>query len=112
MYAYQVINKILTSEDGSAQFSSDGAWVVVGLLYFISIVWIISYIKLLKTPIGSTYYAEDGDPDIRCTECNIKKRPDIVHCSTCLDCVEGHDHHCGVAGICIGDANFKYFIGF
>jgi hypothetical protein len=23
--------------------------------------------------------------------------------------VEGHDHHCGVVGVCIGDNNFKYF---
>ena len=39
-------------------------------------------------------------------------RPDMHHCTYCKACIEGYDHHCGVIGICIGDANFKYFILF
>ena len=36
----------------------------------------------------------------------------MYHCSECEICVVGHDHHCGVVGLCIGDVNFKYFIQF
>ena len=36
----------------------------------------------------------------------------MCHCYECNACVEGHDHHCGVVGTCIGDKTFKYFIQF
>mmetsp|Transcript_8448 Transcript_8448/g.14166 ORF Transcript_8448/g.14166 Transcript_8448/m.14166 type:complete len:96 (+) Transcript_8448:522-809(+) len=36
----------------------------------------------------------------------------MYHCSDCDCCVEGHDHHCGVVGVCIGDKNFRYFLQF
>ena len=48
----------------------------------------------------------------QCVVCGIEKRPDIYHCRDCDACVEGHDHHCGVVGVCIGDPNFKYFAMF
>jgi len=37
-------------------------------------------------------------------------RPDMRHCQECQVCVEGYDHHCGVTGVCFGDANVKYFV--
>ena len=30
----------------------------------------------------------------------------------CDCCTEGHDHHCGVFGVCICDQNIKYFAMF
>lgn len=45
-----------------------------------------------------------------CMECNVYKRPDMLHCEYCFICVEGYDHHCGVIGMCVGDQNFKYFL--
>lgn len=33
----------------------------------------------------------------------------MVHCNVCGCCVEGHDHHCPVMGICVADKTFKPF---
>ena len=42
----------------------------------------------------------------------MNRRKDMYHCEDCGTCCEMFDHHCGVFGVCICKANFKYFILF
>ena len=70
---------------------------------------LINFIQLKFVNVKSKRIAEAGRED-QCKICKVINRPDIVHCTDCGVCVEGHDHHCGVVGLCIGDANFKYFV--
>lgn len=53
---------------------------------------------------------QDISGEKRCNHCGILLRPDIEYCADCDACVEGHDHHCGVVGTCVGDPNIKFFI--
>jgi hypothetical protein len=45
-----------------------------------------------------------------CTSCNLPCPSGAGHCVECGHCVLRLDHHCEVAGNCIGDRNFKAFI--
>ena len=86
----------------------------VSLEYFFTLLFVIAFIKLQMTDIMSQNFDYNNEqPGMsKCPNCQVTKRPDIYHCTECEACVEGHDHHCGVVGNCIGDVNMKYFIQF
>ena len=48
----------------------------------------------------------------KCKFCEITLRADMSHCEDCGTCSELYDHHCGVVGVCICAANYKYFVLF
>lgn len=50
--------------------------------------------------------------ELFCSECEVVRRPDIVHCVDCHVCNDMHDHHCGVVQVCICARNYKYFVLF
>ena len=44
-----------------------------------------------------------------CEPCGRSQSPYMVHCLKCSVCVEGHDHHCGLLGCCVGSHNRRRF---
>lgn len=90
-------------------------WLCPILFYFFSIMWVVSYFRLLFTDIQNKDYVEDPSQFTQieyCRKCNTKRRKDTYHCSLCNVCSEYHDHHCGVVQVCICGKNYKYFILF
>ena len=79
--------------------------------YVVSILAIWSLCKLQLTDIEYKLKERKRAPHL-CHLCKAVKRPDIKHCLRCDCCVEGHDHHCDVFGLCIGQPNHKFFIQF
>ena len=46
---------------------------------------------------------------VACAPCGHYRPKDGKHCTICDVCVLDHDHHCGIAGICLGHRNVTYF---
>ena len=44
-----------------------------------------------------------------CAECKAPQSPYAAHCRKCGTCVDGHDHHCGLLGCCVGEHNRRRF---
>lgn len=47
-----------------------------------------------------------------CSTCNVRKPARSKHCSLCKACIPTFDHHCVWLNQCVGEANYKYFLGF
>lgn len=47
-----------------------------------------------------------------CSTCNLRKPARSKHCSLCKACIPGFDHHCVWLNQCVGERNYKYFLGF
>lgn len=47
-----------------------------------------------------------------CRICNVFKPPRTNHCYECNACVKAFDHHCPWLGTCVGQRNYRFFIGF
>ena len=81
--------------------------------YVTVILWAITFYKLVTVKNKSKLIAsEETRPEDKCIFCLVIKRPDIRHCNICGFCSEGHHHHCGVVGKCIGDPTWKFFVLF
>lgn len=82
--------------------------------YVVSLLWLVSYFKLICTDITTYNFPPKGHNDNSklCRICGTLKRPDIVHCNACGTCNAYHDHHCGVVSVCVCGANYKYFVLF
>ncbi|CAD8049847.1 unnamed protein product [Paramecium primaurelia] len=46
-----------------------------------------------------------------CARCKIMRPPKSSHCYNCNNCVKMYDHHCTFMSNCIGQRNYRYFIG-
>jgi hypothetical protein len=50
---------------------------------------------------------------LMCGKCMLtydeKQTDNFYHCDICDRCCKGHDHHCGVLGVCIGKNNLWTF---
>ena len=53
------------------------------------------------------YYSEN-----KCWTCKFDRPARSKHCSLCKKCVARHDHHCIWIQGCVGQNNYKYFLGF
>ena len=95
-------------------FPDKWGWITVALLYIFSLLFLLAYCRLRSVNIKSKNIIRPGqncDGLNVCINCkDTIKTQDTYHCHECEVCVDGHDHHCGVLGICIGEVNLKYFI--
>ena len=90
---------------------------MIGLSWFTSLVFIISWIKLINTNIKTNQPKFDvkhnNPPNSRiCKKCSVERKGDMHHCVQCEVCIDGFIHHFGVIGTCIGNPNLKYFFNF
>ncbi|CAK90701.1 unnamed protein product (macronuclear) [Paramecium tetraurelia] len=46
-----------------------------------------------------------------CSRCRVMRPPKTSHCYNCNNCVKMYDHHCTFMSNCIGQRNYRYFIG-
>jgi hypothetical protein len=115
-YAYGVIRPtyILVEDDEAYQAIDNSLmFISVSLVYLASLLFLLAFCRLQMVNSKSKNYPPSGyqrNNKEYCKYCKVIKRPDMEHCDECDICVEGYDHHCGVVGVCIGDASFKYFV--
>ena len=60
-------------------------------------------------PQPPTDAADAEEEEAWCEPCGRRQSPYMVHCLKCSVCVEGHDHHCGLLGCCVGSHNRRRF---
>ncbi|MED6270945.1 hypothetical protein CHARACLAT_015348, partial [Characodon lateralis] len=49
--------------------------------------------------------------NLHCYLCDVKVGPKVKHCGVCNKCVEGFDHHCKWLNTCVGQRNYRFFLG-
>lgn len=65
-----------------------------------------------RTPPTITLADGKQQPLKVCATCNIYRPPGASHCRDCDVCVKAFDHHCPWTNACIGERNYRYFVGF
>lgn len=102
--------------------------ILIFAIHLVLVLEVLSSFDILKyfTSISFTYlqvafiYCGLKDPGVMfpsmeidmncqntCPRCGAEKIG--YHCSRCDICIQGHDHHCGFIGKCVGQGNLKAF---
>lgn len=71
---------------------------------------VLTYCTLRKKTAGQAPAACLGEA--ACHLCGCRTGPGTVHCRLCRHCVDGFDHHCLWAGVCISTVNHAEFCRF
>ena len=84
--------------------------------YIVPIVTFIAIVSCALNYIfnpGIIYSYDKYKEKVYCSCCKMlypKTSKKIIHCNICQICIQGHDHHCGVIGKCVGKINMIIFI--
>ncbi|CAD8048609.1 unnamed protein product [Paramecium sonneborni] len=70
-----------------------------------------SSISIKSFDIGRSVEIGEYFQERFCSKCKVIRPPKTSHCYNCNNCVKMYDHHCTFMSNCIGQRNYKYFIG-
>lgn len=80
-------------------------------MYFFKLVSILIMILLVYIdPTAQKVDCNEGNI-VRCSICGWDVGARAKHCGQCNRCTDGFDHHCKWLNNCIGDKNYRLFIG-